>query len=209
MNDITKEVNNNYNHFSPNFSAGSMKSMSPFYNSINPTPNINTNAGFSNFFLFNNNVSGTPIKAGFSNLPNSLNNINLQMYGSNICNNNIVISKSVNTNNNLCNFAYDEENLKDKRVIDEPSSILSNSNQVNNKNFNLKINNVSNPTIKNIPIISNDEERLIGIQPSGKNQGFYSWVIHGSPVLHNNPETNYTNKTGETFIRKRKNPKKN
>ena len=72
--------NNNYNHFSPNFSASSLKAISPFFN---PTPNIQNNGGLSNFFMFNNNIFGTPLKS-----VNNGNNINFHVIGNNSTNNN-------------------------------------------------------------------------------------------------------------------------
>jgi hypothetical protein len=63
----------------------------------------------------------------------------------------------------------------------------SNPNPItNNTNFH--------PAINILPKIKvKDEANLVGVPTPGKNLGFYSWVIHGSPVLHNNPNSTGNN----------------
>jgi len=168
-------INNNFGHFSPNFSAGSLKAFSPYYNSISQTPNLQGYPA-ANYFMFNNN-NGTPLKNG------GVHNLNFPtIYNPH---------QNTNTNTNtLCNM-ISEEMLKNKRTSDEP---LNNNNNYQNSNINLNINNVSsNPTIINLAnnkYSNSTEDTKILIPTPGRNLGFYSWVIHGSPVLHNNPMQN-------------------
>jgi len=182
------ENNNNFNHYSPNFSAGSLKAFSPYYNSINQTPNVNINGINSNYFMFNNNFAGTPLKGSNNILSNNIHNVNFNVNANN---------PSFNNNSNtLCNnIIISEEILKNsKKMSDDNNS--NNNYQGSNNNINLNINNVNtNPTIINIPskIPYSDDPSKIVIPTPGRNLGFYSWVIHGSPVLHNNPLSNNSN----------------
>jgi len=194
---------NNYNHFSPNLSAGSLKAMSPFYNSINPTPNVIGNGGLSNYFLFNSNYpAATPLKGANNSLSNNVHNINFNISAMN----NIKISNNINGNNNNinCNNLINDDNLKSKEELED----VSNNNL--ETNTNLKINHQSTDSrLINIPkIYFKDNKSLLGIPTPGRNLGFYSWVIHGSPVLHNNPHNNNFITNKKEFIKKRKNLRK-
>lgn len=190
--------NMNYGHLSPNFSAGSIKALSPYYKSVNPTPNINTSGAgaFQNYFMFNN-PTGTPIKAAPNNNSNNVHSINFQMFGNNNNNNNIII------NSNPLNYNFGgDDNSRHKAPFHEnlnqhPSSYENHHNVYNhqlnnNSNHNPEINITSGHITKNlhinVPKINiKDEASLAALPTPGRNLGFYSWVIHGSPVLHNNP----------------------
>lgn len=185
--------NNNFNQFSPNFSAGSLKAISPFFN---PTPNIQTAGGFSNFFMFNNNLVGTPLKS-----VNHVNNLNFHVIGNNssITNNLVLPSNNTNLEEINKNFNNFEENVIGKNNV-----------QTNSNHIHLNSNNqILHPSIIIPKINLRDETNLVGIPTPGRNLGFYSWVIHGSPVLHNNPLLgNFKTHNRKNAAKKKKNNKK-
>lgn len=198
------ENNNNFNHYSPNFSAGSLKAISPFYN---PTPNLHSNSGVSNYFMFSNNILGTPLKSS-----NNVHNINFQIYGgvnSNSGSNlvpytNPISSTAINTNN------FNDDNIKNPKESED--SLIVGNNNFTISNQPLSSMNISNlnphPTIIIPKINLKDDPNMIGIPTPGRNLGFYSWVIHGSPVLHNNPLVNNIVTQNNKNQKKRKNVKK-
>ncbi len=189
----TDEIDNinNFNHFSPNFSAGSLKAISPFFN---PTPNIQTAGGFSNFFMFNNNLVGTPLKS-----MNNTSNLNFQGLGNSSTNNMVTSPKNTNQDELNKNFNNVEENVTAK---------ISAQTNTNPPHLNLN-NQISHPTIIIPKINFREDTNLVGIPTPGRNLGFYSWVIHGSPVLHNNPLVgNFKTHNRKNATKKRKNFKK-
>ena len=79
--------------------------------------------------------------------------------------------------------------------------------QTNTNPPHLNLNNqISHPTIIIPKINFREDTNLVGIPTPGRNLGFYSWVIHGSPVLHNNPLVgNFKTHNRKNATKKRKN----
>jgi hypothetical protein len=106
------------------------------------------------------------------------------------------------------NTNQDELNKNFNNVEENVTAKISAQTNSNPPHLNLN-NQTSHPTIIIPKINFREDTNLVGIPTPGRNLGFYSWVIHGSPVLHNNPLVgNFKTHNRKNATKKRKNLKK-